>query len=103
MVGGWLWPGQVPVFLNQSVVPFWNRLTECNHILKKEKVEKFAMGTFFFLDFTSISAKSILAKVGGILAQIKIFFLQKWFLIGSSIRFQTGVTFEEKLYIITEV
>ena len=37
------------------------------------------------------------------MAQIKIFFLQKWFLIGSSIRFQTGVTFEEKLYIITEV
>ena len=43
-----------------------------------------------------------LLKVGGILAQIKIFFLQKCFVIGSSIRFQTGVTFEEKLYIITE-
>ena len=50
------------------------------------------MGNFFF-DFTSASAKSNLAN---------FFFLQKCFLIGSSIRFQTGVTFEEKLYIITE-
>ena len=82
-------------------IPFWNCLTECIHILK-EKVEKFAMGKFCFLDFTSMSAKSNLAKVGSILAQIKIFFLQKCFVIGSSIRFQTGVTFEEKLYFITE-
>ena len=55
------------------------------------------------MNFTSGIAKSNLAKGGVLLAQIKIFFLQKWFLIGSSIRFQTGVTFEEKLYIITEV
>ena len=38
-----------------------------------------------------------------LLAQIKKKKLQKCFLIGSSIRFQTDVTFEEKLYIITEV
>ena len=87
--------------MNPSVIPFWNRLTECNHILK-EKVEKFAMGNFFFFDFTSMSAKSNLAKVGGILAQIKKKNLQKLFIIWSSIRFQIGVTFEEKLYIITE-
>ena len=60
------------------------------------------MGKIFFLNFTSASAKSNLANVGGILARIKNFFLQRWFLIGSSIRFRTGVTFEEKLYIITE-
>ena len=60
------------------------------------------MGKYFFWDFTSASAKSNLAKVGGILAQIKKFFLQKCFIIWSSIRFQIGVTFEEKLYIITE-
>ena len=54
------------------------------------------------MDFTSASAKSNLANVGGILARIKNFFLQRWFLIGSSIRFQAGVTFEEKLHIITE-
>ena len=60
------------------------------------------MGKYFFLDFTSASAKSNLAKVGGLLAQIKFFFLQKCFVIGSSIRFQTGVTCEEKLNIITE-
>ena len=57
----------------------------------------------FFLNFTSASAKSNSAKGGGPLAQIKFFFLQKCFLLGSNIRFQTGVTFEEKLYIITEV
>ena len=60
------------------------------------------MGKIFFFDFTSAGAKSNLANVGVILAQIKNFFLQRWFLIGSSIKFQTGVTFEEKLYIITE-
>ena len=88
--------------MTPSVIPFWNRLTKCNHILK-EKVKKFVMVIFFFLSFTCASAKSNLAKGGVLLAQIKNFFLQKWFLIGSSIRFQTGVTFEEKLYIITEV
>ena len=60
------------------------------------------MGKIFFFAFTSASAKSNLANVGGIFARIKNFFLQRWFLIGSSIRFLTGVTFEEKLYIITE-
>ena len=98
-VGGCGW-GWVPDLMTPSVIPFWNCLTKCNHnhILKK-KVEKFVI---FFLDFTSASAKSYLAKVGGLLAQIKIFFLQKCFHIGSSFRFQTGVTFKEKLYIITE-
>ena len=83
------------------IIPFWNRLTKCNNILK-EKVKKIIIGKIFFLDFTSASAKSNLANVGGILARIKNFFLQRWFLIGSSIRFQAGVTFEEKLHIITE-
>ena len=96
---GWGW---VPDLMTPSVIPFWNRLTKCNHILK-EKVKKIVMVKFFFFNFTSARAKSNLAKGGVLLAQIKIFFLQKWFLIGSSIRFQTGVTFEEKLYIITEV
>ena len=59
--------------MTPSVIPFWNRLTKWNHILK-EKVEKFVMGKFFFYDFTSASAKSNLAKVGVILAQIKISF-----------------------------
>ena len=69
----------------QSVIPFWNRLTKCNHILK-EKVKKFVMVKFFFcLNFTSGTAKSNLAKGGVLLAQIKFFFLQKWFLIWSSI------------------
>ena len=87
--------------MTPSVIPFWNCLTKRNHILK-EKVKKFVMVKYFFLNFTSASAKSNLANVGGILARIKIFFLQRWFLIGSSIRFQAGVTFEEKLYIITK-
>ena len=99
-MGGFGW-GSVPDLMTPSVIPFWNRLTKCNHILK-EKVKKFVMVIFFFKS-TSGRAKSNLAKGGVLLAQIKIFFLQKWFLIGSSIRFQTGVTFEEKLYIITEV
>ena len=80
--------------MTPSVIPFWNRLTKCNNILK-EKVKKNLIGKIFFLDFTSDSAKSNLANVGGILARIKNFFSQRWFLIGSSIRFQTGVTFEE--------
>ena len=86
--------------MTPSVIPFWNRLTKCNNILK-EKVKKIVIGKIFFFDFTSDSAKSNLANVGGILTRIKNFFLQRWFLIGSSIRFQTGVTFEEELYIIT--
>ena len=50
MVGGWLWPGQVPVFLTQSVVPFWNRLTECNSFLQK-KAFLLTYEDFFVLDF----------------------------------------------------
>ena len=40
------------------------------------------MGKYFFWDFTSASAKSNLAKVGGILAQIKIFFYKNVSLYG---------------------
>ena len=87
--------------MTPSVIPFWNRLTKCNNILK-EKVKKIVIGKIFFFDFTSASAKSNLANVGGKLARIKKFFLQRLFLIGSSIRFQTDVTFELKPYIITE-
>ena len=45
-VGGFGW-GSVPDLMTPSVIPFWNCLTKCNHILK-EKVEKFVMGNFFF-------------------------------------------------------
>ena len=33
--------------MTPSDIPFWNRLTKCNNILKG-KVEKFVMGKFFF-------------------------------------------------------
>ena len=81
--------------MTPSVIHFWNRLNKCNHILK-EKVKKIVSGKIFFLDFTSVSAKSNLPEGGGNLARIKKFFSQKCFIIGSSIRSQTGVTFKEK-------
>ena len=81
--------------MTPSVIHFWNRLNKCNHILK-EKVKKIVIGKIFFLDFTSASAKSNLPEGGVNLAQIKIFFLQKCFIIRSSIRGQTDVTFKEK-------
>ena len=65
--------GWVPDLMTPSVIPFWNRLTECNHI-PKEKVKKFVMVNIFFWNFTSASAKSNFAKGGVPLAQIKIFF-----------------------------
>ena len=37
----------VPDLMTPSVIPFWNRLTKCNNILK-EKVKKIVMGKIFF-------------------------------------------------------
>ena len=71
--------------MTPSVIHFWNRLTKCNHILK-EKVKKIVIGKIFFLDFTSVRAKSNLPEGGGKMAPIKIFFSQISFILGSSIR-----------------
>ena len=39
--------GRVPELVTPSVIPFWNRLTKCNNILK-EKVKKIIIGKIFF-------------------------------------------------------
>ena len=71
-VFGWVWRGGAVGGCGQgwvldpmtpSVIPFWNRLTKCNNILK-EKVKKIVICKIFFSDFTSASAKSNLANVG---------------------------------------
>ena len=53
-VGGCGW-GWVPDLITPNVIPFWNRLTKSNHILK-EKVEKFVMGKFLAVKRSSTPA-----------------------------------------------
>ena len=86
---------ELPDPVTPSVIHFWNRLNKCNHILK-EKIKKIIIEKIFFLDFTSASAKSNMPEEGVDLAQIKKNFSQKCFIIRSSIRSQTDVTFREK-------
>ena len=71
-MGGFGW-GSVPDLMTPSVIPFWNRLTKCNHILK-EKVKKIVMVIFFFLILLVRGRKVIWQREGFFRLKSKIFF-----------------------------